>query len=615
MDDELSNTPVMGTFSDVMSDDGDDSDEPSESVEDIEMCGLSENSLVTWTVVFLLQLQISHGISDKAVNSIFKIFKAIFKILSSTEKPISVEQFCRCFPSSFYMALKHIKFSSKTFKEYPVCPGCKSVYTMEECIETCGTIKKARKCKKKVGYTQCNSDLLVTKQTPLGGTIYTPIQTFCYASISDLLASKAVNQPLFIPDCEAWKKRSPIDVHYSDVYDGSLWSDMNSFLEKPNSLALQLNVDWFQPFDHLTYSVGAMYLTVLNLPSTERYKMKNVFLVGILPGPDEPKRDINSFLRPLVDDLLQLWEKGITVCLPDVGNINIKCALCCLACDIPAARKVAGFIGHSGRLGCSKCRKEFLSMGSIGRLNYSGFDRSNWPKRSFRQHRDHVNEILLCANKSEREKKESELGCRYSVLLDLPYFDPIRMTIIDPMHNLFLGTSKRFMSVLFDTGTISKDRLTFIQEVVKGMNVPDGVGRILWKIKSGFAGLTAEQWMNWTVIYSIVALKDLVTEETLECWRHFVLACRYILKRNLTKTDVQIADALLIQFCSKFEALFGAERVTPNMHLHGHLKECVLDFGPLRSYWLFAFERYNGILENQPTNNANIEPQLMRKFF
>jgi hypothetical protein len=31
---------------------------------------------------------------------------------------------------------------------------------------------------------------------------------------------------------------------------------------------------------------------------------------------------------------------------------------------------------------------------------------------------------------------------RYSVLIELPYFDPIKYTVIDPMHNLFLGTAK-----------------------------------------------------------------------------------------------------------------------------------------------------------------------------
>ena len=62
-------------------------------------------------------------------------------------------------------------------------------------------------------------------------------------------------------------------------------------------------------------------MTILNLPCRERYKIKNVFLVGILPGPNKPKHDINDFLRPLVDDLLLLWEKGVTVELPD-GVVN-----------------------------------------------------------------------------------------------------------------------------------------------------------------------------------------------------------------------------------------------------------------------------------------------------
>ena len=161
-------------------------------------------------------------------------------------------------------------------------------------------------------------------------------------------------------------------------------------------------------------------------------------------------------------------------------------------------------------MGCSKCKKECTSASVLGKLDYSGFDRQNWPKRSNQQHRADVNTVLSCKTKTQREK-ESELGSRYSALLDLPYFDPVRMTIVDPMHNLFLGTSKRFMSVLFDTGKLSKEHLTSIQEIiVNSVNVPDGVGRIPWKIQSGFSRLTAEQWRNWTVIYSIVALKNTI---------------------------------------------------------------------------------------------------------
>ena len=45
-----------------------------------------------------------------------------------------------------------------------------------------------------------------------------------------------------------------------------------------------------------------------------------------------------------------------------------------------------------------------------------------------------------------------------------------------------------------------------------------------------------------------------------------------------------------------------------------HLKECVLDYGPLNHFWLFSFERFNGVLGQIPNNNRSIETQMMQRF-
>ena len=74
------------------------------------------------------------------------------------------------------------------------------------------------------------------------------------------------------------------------------------------------------------------------------------------------------------------------------------------------------------------------------------------------------------------------------------------------------------------------------------------------------------------------------------------------------------ADQYLHQFCRTFAALCGTEVCTPNLHLHLHLKDSLLDYGPVYAFWLFSFERFNGVLGNYSTNNKNIEVQLMRKF-
>lgn len=349
----------------------------------------------------------------------------MLKSFSDTGKKLSLERYWQCLPSSLYMALKRMNISSSSFEEFPVCPGCKYVYTTEESLETCGSRQRAKLCKTKIGHSVCNSDILTAKKTAKG-TVFYPIQTYCFKKVSSLIANSVSNCSTFLTECESWRKeQQPVVSGFvlSDVYDGAIWKDfqspaLGSFLETPYNLVLQFNIDWFQPYDHVTYSVGAIYFTVLNLPAAERYKMKNVFLVAILPGPDEPKHDMNSFLKPLVDDLLNLRKEGIQVNFPDGSSVTVKCVVGCLACDIPASRKAAGFIGHSGRLGCSKCKKKFKTVGGFGgKVDYSGFSRHNWPKRSNQQHRSDVEAVKLCSSKTAREKMESELGCRYSVFL------------------------------------------------------------------------------------------------------------------------------------------------------------------------------------------------------
>ena len=49
------------------------------------------------------------------------------------------------------------------------------------------------------------------------------------------------------------------------------------------------------------------------------------------------------------------------------------------------------------------------------------------------------------------------------------------------------------------------------------------------------------------------------------------------------------------------------------MHLHCHLKDIILDYGPVQEFWLFSFERYNGIFGNQATNNRAIEETVLQR--
>ena len=114
-----------------------------------------------------------------------------------------------------------------------------------------------------------------------------------------------------------------------------------------------------------------------------------------------------------------------------------------------------------------------------------------------------------------------------------------------------------------------------IQTFVDSISVPSDVGRIPQKIQSGFSGFKADQFKNWINIYSIPSLYDILSQDSLECWRHFVLACRILCKHNLSRHDIDLADLLLVQFCRRVQHLYGEASITPNMHLHPHLKEVI----------------------------------------
>lgn len=193
----------------------------------------------------------------------------------------------------------------------------------------------------------------------------------------------------------------------------------------------------------------------MNLPRNLRYKRENVILCGLMLGPKEAEninRDTGA---------VKSMERSRIVC--GQCTYKIKAALLCVARGIPAGRKVCGFLGCNSHYSCSKCMKWF--PGSFGSIDHSGFDRHSWPKRSCVEHHKVSSKIKHATTKSEIERIESRCGYRHhTVLLDLPYFDTSRMLIVDPMHNLFVGSAKRILKFLWiERQMISNSDLGVIQ--------------------------------------------------------------------------------------------------------------------------------------------------------
>ena len=158
--------------------------------------------------------------------------------------------------------------------------------------------------------------------------------TYCYLNLEVSLQSLLLD-PKFSSECELWKTRSS-DECLKDVYDGRVWKQFmdykgEPFLRGEQVYAFMINIDWFQPYKHLTYSVGAIYLSVFNLPRQSRYKLHNICLVGIIPGPCEPELTVNQYIKPLIEELKDFWSgrEYSCVCCNKRAFVGIARQSCC----------------------------------------------------------------------------------------------------------------------------------------------------------------------------------------------------------------------------------------------------------------------------------------------
>ncbi|KAF9441114.1 hypothetical protein P691DRAFT_608690, partial [Macrolepiota fuliginosa MF-IS2] len=103
-------------------------------------------------------------------------------------------------------------------------------------------------------------------------------------------------------------------LEMTDIWDGEvlrhfLGPDGEVFVPagprgKEGCLVFSLNMDSFNPFGNMQnrkhVSVSTIYMTCLNLLHDIQNKMENIFLVGIIPGPNEPSlTHINHIIKPL----------------------------------------------------------------------------------------------------------------------------------------------------------------------------------------------------------------------------------------------------------------------------------------------------------------------------
>lgn len=545
----------------------------------------------SWILIWIFKYQARFRLSDVAIDSLIKFFR---QILTDADQ-IRFKDF----PSSLHTASKLLQLGSQS-KTYAVCPNCNTLHNIADVVAEEGFKCKHVEFPMKSKGKSCGEEL--TEQVPLTiGNKRRPKLLFPLPNLK-IQINSLYQRPEFKQQLRKWTNRDVNNDILADIYDGKIWKSFSDASGVPyftpeaadSHLGIMINLDWFQPFESSAYSCGAIYGVICNLPREIRFKKENMLTLGLLPGPKEVKlHKINHYLSPIVDELLEFWN-GIEI--PAAGK-NIRLALICCSNDIPAARKLCGHV--SALVSCHRCYKTANSNGN--KSNFGGFDdMDDWfVERDLEEHRQDAEDWRLCKSEEERKRHVSSTHVRWSELLRLSYFNPIRHLIVDPMHCLFLGIAPWIVKKLWiDGNKITKHDLEKMEKRAKMIQIPADLGRVPNKIATGdgFSGFTADQWKTFILIYAIPLMWDLLADPDRKILGNFVRACSLLVCRIIDHNILNEAHERLLKVATLIEENYGSERITPNLHLCLHIADCCRDYGPLYSFWCFSFERMNGIL-------------------
>ena len=607
---------------------------------------INTNTNDLWILLWIFKYQERFRLPDVATNALIGFFSIVLKDIDSNR--------FKEFPSTAYMARKLLEIKKKT-KTFATCTECNKLYNIEDIIPSnqpndefsgskCTHVKFPNHSMQNQR-KPCGSELL-TKVPVTNSHIWRPRMVYPLPCLKTQLLMM-YKRPSFEDLLSKWTSRDIETSLMSDIYDGKIWKEFPSSLEVPNSrfftsetadshLGIMINLDWFQPFESSVYSCGVIYGVICNLPRDVRFKKENMLVLALLPGPNEVKlHRINHYLAPLVDELLKFWN-GVN--LPATNNYptgrNIRMAVICCSNDIPAARKLCGHI--SALVGCHRCYKKANRNESQRGFNFGGFDdMSEWFRmRDSNEHRQNAIIWKHQQTNDDRKRHVSRTHVRWSEMLRLPYYDPIRHLIVDPMHCLFLGIAHWIVKRLWiDSGKINKHDLELMERRAKAIKIPADLGRVPHKIATGegFSGFTADQWKSFILIYATPLMWDLLEDSDRKILSHFVRACVLLVSRIMDANALNEAHDRLLKVARLIEENYGKEMITPNIHLSLHIVECCRDYGPLYSFWCYSFERMNGILGecmsifikyvffnfilslgSFPNSRRQIEPELLR---
>ncbi|CAK5266228.1 unnamed protein product, partial [Mycena citricolor] len=431
------------------------------------------------------------------------------------------------------------------FKIHPICPSCHSIFPEVSPVDskcpTCDTaIYRVRSQSMLDRLTATvtgagsgnddDSDMEASTDAPAPESSkhsdFKPVAVAPILLLSDALQG-FFERPGMVEAVQEWKTKSHSDEKLESIQDGEIWktqeaADGSRFFYDEGidelRIGVSFGIDWFgRKSSHYgpSHSSGVLSFCVQNLSPELRYRPENLIVVGMPPGPTEPTSpQLQNYSKIIVNNLIKLFEDGILIDIPGrpKRRYHVRVALISIIADHPAMCKIAGFADHGHKNApchkCKVCKAEMFTAASL---------QNKFPGRTKEEHNQLAKQYRDLETEAEKDAFFMEHGVRWSEFVRLEYFDIIRCTVIDPMHNLLLGVAKtQWYSIWIKEKVLRPDtnarerELHFIHNILEMFECPSWTGHLPLRVgKPAGGSLTADEYKfsvtaPWAIIIPVV---------------------------------------------------------------------------------------------------------------
>lgn len=387
---------------------------------------------------------------------------------------------------------------------------------------------------------------------------------------------------------------------FTDFSDGSVIRNHPIFAIDEYALRVLVYYDDINVINHMTnkvHKLGLFYYQLANIEAKYRSKTKSIHLFAICKNEYIKRYGMNTFLKPMVDDMKCLGqEDGYTFSICG-GSFNLRGAILAVLADTPASQAAGGFKESVGgaRRKCRHCMANFESMQDF-------FSEEDFMCRDRELHETQLNDIENAESKFLKNFFSKNFGINTrSALRDAPHFDVTKQLPQDLMHVFLEGIVayelKFLLQHYIDIGEIKLNDLNSkIEKFSYGYSeVKDKPAEIkvsdLENPSNTNLGQSAAQMWELTCILPFVLESSIKDSESCY-WRCFLSLLEIMslcFARKITVNSVIYLKGLISEHLKQFKEIYGA-RIIPKQHYLVHIPSQIMMFGPLISAWCMRFE-------------------------